>query len=134
MAKGEKTGGKDFQPGQSGNPKGRPRDPLDLHLVKSLNQGDFKLIIQRLLDMSPEELASHHGTSLEMVIKSGILKAIETGDLTKLQSSFDRLFGKVTEKLEVDARHEIVNQEQEEKKIQELIAKINAANTEPVSH
>ena len=75
MAKGKKTGGKDWEPGQSGNPGGRP--PKEQALTDLLKQKADKERLSALL--------------LEMAYK---------GDLQALKYVYDRIDGKPRETLE----------------------------------
>lgn len=55
MAVGKKTGGRDFKPGQSGNPNGRPPVPEDIKEARKLAKNEFARIMNRFLWMSLED-------------------------------------------------------------------------------
>ena len=57
MAKGEKTGGRDFPPGVSGNPAGRPPVSAELLTARLLTHAEVRRIANELLEKSKEELA-----------------------------------------------------------------------------
>lgn len=57
MAKGEKTGGRDFPPGVSGNPSGRPPLSPELLTARLLTHAEVRRIANELLEKSKEELA-----------------------------------------------------------------------------
>lgn len=87
-----------FKPGQSGNPKGRPRIRDNLRDVKLLSKTDMRRLMQKILDMTPEEIAelAHDKTvpALEMTMASIIHKALSSGDQAKLSFFLDRLQGR----------------------------------------
>lgn len=56
MAKGTKTGGRDFEPGVSGNPNGRPPLPADLKATRDLDQAEFERLARGLMRLSRREL------------------------------------------------------------------------------
>jgi hypothetical protein len=75
--------GRQFQPGQSGNPKGRPTErPLTASLREALNADDGKLI--------------------ETLAQVSIDKAL-SGDFRYFREIMDRVDGKVTDRLDVTA-------------------------------
>jgi hypothetical protein len=94
---------KNLKPFQKGNPggPGRPRNPPELMDLSLMTQGEFKLLMHRLINLRPEELSSFKGTILEMAVASIIQRAIKDGDPVRLQYFTDRLFGKVSDKLEI---------------------------------
>ena len=108
MASGRKTGGRDFLPGQSGNPAGRKKIRDDLKEIKLLNADESKRLVQRILDMTGkqiESLVTNPDTpALEVMVARVVCKAIEEGDPGRLNFLFDRTVGKVLEK----HKHEIV--------------------------
>lgn len=102
MARGKKTGGKNWQPGQSGNPAGGPGLPQDLRDTRKMTSADVTRILTMLMDLSPtERLAYQPKTTLEEIVLSLVGKAIEDGCTNRLNLLFDRIIGKVKDKLEV---------------------------------
>lgn len=103
MAKGRKTGGRDFQKGQKGGP-GRPPVPDDIKAARALNTVEFERIANQYLYLSPYEirlkLSDPSTTAIENAVGRIILQAITKGDQTRLQFFLDRLLGKVKEKHE----------------------------------
>lgn len=104
MAKGKKTGGKNFEPGWAGGP-GRPALPADLKEARALTRVDFERLINKFLFMGKSELekvkASNESTAIELLISSIVLKAANDGDHLRTDFLLNRLIGKVQEKLEV---------------------------------
>jgi hypothetical protein len=60
MAKGKKTGGKDFKPGQSGNPAGRAPLPPEVRALRTLNQIGFVRIANEMANKTVQELKRDH--------------------------------------------------------------------------
>lgn len=58
MAKGKKTGGKDFAAGVSGNPNGRPPVPEDIREARDLDQQEFDRVARMLMKKSKTELTA----------------------------------------------------------------------------
>jgi hypothetical protein len=105
MAKGFKTGGKDWEPGQSGNPLGRRPLPAAYKKIQKLSPHYVRMVISRLARMTKDELyeflQSSDGSSgpnmLEMMIGAIAVKAAADGDHSKLNFLLDRTIGKVVE-------------------------------------
>lgn len=104
MAKGGKTGGRDFQPGNKLG-KGRPPIPEDVREIRKISADTVKRLISRYVDMTAAELKvaaeSDETPMLEKMIASVIAKALDAGDYTRIDFLLNRLIGKVTEKVEV---------------------------------
>lgn len=101
--------GRDFKPGQSGNPKGRPKDPPELKAIKQMTRGEFSLLIHKLIGLKPEDLKDFKGTVLEMAMASAVQAAIKHGDFSKMQSFIERLFGKVPDVVNSTVETKTVN-------------------------
>lgn len=93
-----------FKPGQSGNPNGRPKLPEDLKKARRLNQIEVSRIINKFMNMSIEsinqELQDSESKALEAMIGKIIIEAHKFGDYSRVNFLFDRMIGKVTEKVE----------------------------------
>jgi hypothetical protein len=103
---GKPRGGR-FQPGQSGNPGGRPKIREELRDMKRLNQERFLLIVTEFLSKTKNELRravnDPDSSALEMMLASLMEKAIERGDPTRVNFLLDRTIGKVPDKIEAIA-------------------------------
>ncbi len=97
MAKGKKTGGRDFKPGQSGNPAGRP---------KGSGKKLFTDALRAALE-DPKKIQELIGAILEKALK---------GDIYAIREIVDRLEGKAEQsiKAEVDATFNFVIDKEEE--------------------
>lgn len=106
MAKGKKTGGRDFKPGVVTNPKGRTPLPPEVRQARR-NLGDFiksgmGASFQRFLSMSGEELEAwakeqeRHQTAtvMELYVAQILSKAMESGDMSILDKLMDRFLGR----------------------------------------
>lgn len=88
--KGKPENLKSWKPGQSGNPAGRKPG--------SINRST---IIKYWLEM-----AGNNGTVADDVALSLIKKA-KDGDVNAIREAFDSAYGKLTEKKEVEAKHDV---------------------------
>lgn len=101
MAKGFKTGGKNFKPGQSGNPKGCPKIPEEIKEARKLNKLKVEELLNKFLTWPIDELikfaSNKESPVLELLIARILLEGIKRGDQTRLEFLFQRLVGKVKE-------------------------------------
>ena len=103
MAKGKKTGGRDFKPG---DPRaGRAPLPPELKDAKRLTKGMFEAMANRFLWMTPGELQAAHDDpktpAIERLIISILAAGEADGDQARAEWFLNRLLGKVTDKVEV---------------------------------
>lgn len=98
---------KDFQfkPGQVGNPGGRPKLPEDIKEARKLNQNEVSRIINKYMNMEisaiKEDMNKPGTKALEAMIGKIISEAHKFGDYSRVNFLFDRMIGKVTEKMEI---------------------------------
>lgn len=95
-----------FKKGVSGNQSGRPKGLFTIDLLKK--------VIARHFDMTKEQvekvLNDSRSKSIDLIICSAILKAIENGDINKAEYLFMRSLGRVTEKVEIQHPEPVVIQ------------------------
>lgn len=95
MAKGKKTGGKNFQPGVVTNPNGRPPVPEDLRVARTLNKIELEKILNKYIHMSKEDInkvvSSTETSIFEAAIANVLMKAAYEGDQKRLDFILDRL-------------------------------------------
>ncbi len=98
MARGKKTGGKDFRPGVSGNPAGRPPLPEDIRAARKLNSLEFERIINELLYLTPQDLDARltlpSTTALEKLVGKIIQTALQDGAVCRVEFLLSRTIGR----------------------------------------
>lgn len=103
MARGHKTGGRDFEPG---NQAAKDRLPGDIKAARKLTKVEFERLVNKFiwLDAAGLKAAAEDAecTAFERMVGAIIVKAIEGGDSQRLEFLLNRLIGKVTEKLQVE--------------------------------
>jgi len=96
---------KQFKPGQSGNPGGRPKLPEDVKEARQLNRVEFERIVNRHLWMTKaqlqEAIKDPAAPLIETMVGTLIAKAIQAGDHIRLEFILCRLIGKVQERIEI---------------------------------
>lgn len=111
MARGKKTGGKDWKPGKAPKSPGRPESPPELKEARKLTRTAFEAIINRFIHMTRVELRearSDRGrTQLELIVIAVLEKAEGWGDTSRLNFVLDRLIGKVPDKVEMSGTLDI---------------------------
>lgn len=105
MAKGTKTGGRDFAPGVSGNPAGRPPAPPDVRAVRTLTQSEIERIANELLEKTRDELKAildDPRTPAKVAMFARLIKtATYSSDQKRLRFLLDRIVGQVDTKVPV---------------------------------
>lgn len=104
MAKGEKTGGRNFEDGKSGNPNGRPKLPADVKAVLNFNQVEFVRQSNEFLSMSVSDLdkviEDAQETVFRVILARTLKAGIESGDQKRLEFFLDRLIGKPIQQID----------------------------------
>lgn len=104
--------GKKYEPGESGNPAGRPRK-----WVSSLKEQGYKLseindALQVLMSMNESELEevkeNDKATGLEKAVAGAILNSIKKGSLYNIETLISRLWGKPKEMTEAKGTQKII--------------------------
>jgi single-stranded DNA-specific DHH superfamily exonuclease len=106
MAKGKKTGGKDFKPGESGNPKGRPALPGDVREARRLTRIEFEKTINRFLFMTLDQITEHLNdpatTALDQLVGRIVANAIRNGDHLRSEFLLSRTIGKAADAADLE--------------------------------
>jgi hypothetical protein len=105
MAKGKKTGGRDFKPGQVTNPKGGPGLPRDLKEARKLNQLELERVMNRFF-FSPRYVLKQvmddpEAPMIELIGASIIHESFAKACHYRLEFLLNRLIGKVQDRIEV---------------------------------
>jgi hypothetical protein len=132
MAKGKKTGGRNFVKGQVTNPNGRPPMPKEFLEIKDTKIDEFRSIIFKYMDMSPFQIKElmdkneviingeklSHLPAKELIVLKFVYKAMQDADINRLNLLLDRTIGKVVEK--VDVRAAVVSKPLHEQIVDEI--------------
>lgn len=104
MARGKKTGGRDFVKGHS---VGRPKMNPNVRHIKRLTQESFASEANRLLFATRSELKDiiddPKSTALTIMIGKTIKEAFRLGDVARLSVILDRLIGRPANPISLDA-------------------------------
>jgi hypothetical protein len=104
MAKGKKSGGRDFEKGTSGNPAGRTPVPEEVRKIRELTKAELTAIVHKYAGMTKAEITAatlNPDTPVgEMMVASIIARTIKDGDAYRWNQLMDRAVGKVKEKVE----------------------------------
>lgn len=105
MAKGKKTGGRNFEKGKSGNPNGRPRLSPEAKAIKKLTSDEYITLVGQFLNTDKKKLEDYlklqTTTVLEHMVGQIILNAIKTGGHVGLEALLQRVIGKVPDTVEL---------------------------------
>ena len=108
MAKGSKTGGRDFKKGEVNNPKGRPRLPAHVKEARKLNKVKFEEILQKYVTHNlkglKDALNDPDTPAIELAVVKILHESIKTGDQRRLEFILDRLIGKVKEEVKFEGQ------------------------------
>jgi hypothetical protein len=103
-----------WKPGESGNPKGRPKKPVLTMKVEGYKLAEINDTIQMMCSMTMEELKkvwdNPKSTILERTIASALRKSIEKGNLDSMETLMNRVYGKPNEKLDITSQGDKLEQ------------------------
>ena len=107
-------GAKPFEPGESGNPNGRPRKYVTLLKEQGYKLSEINDTIQVMMSMDMDELSDVYknpkATVLEKTIANAMNKSLQNGSLYSLDTLLTRVYGKPKEQMDIqqDTRIEVV--------------------------
>lgn len=105
MARGKKTGGRDFQKGGVSNPKGGGALSPQQRAIRKITLEHIEDVADIILDGNIQKLSELAKDPATSVLKVWIAKAaaegIRKGDLRALEAILDRVLGKPKEKHEI---------------------------------
>lgn len=100
MAKGFKTGGRNFKKGVVTNPNGCPGMPKDVREARKLTQNEFVKIACNLVMSTRDELfkvlSDPKSTALELMIAGIVMKAVTEQDHVRAEFLLNRIIGRVS--------------------------------------
>lgn len=106
MAKGKKTGGRNFAPGNKLG--GRPPTPPELKAARRLTKTAFEALINRHLWANDDELAATLEDpavpAVEKLLASILAEGIRVGDAGRMEWIAQRLIGKVKDVVELETK------------------------------
>lgn len=104
MAKGKKTGGKDFVPGKSGNINGRPSIPKELRDLKKYTAEELEELITTLFNATDAEIEEiirdPAAPRIKKLMAQVLEKSYESGNMSQVDMVLSRIIGKVREKVD----------------------------------
>ena len=107
-------GAKPFEPGESGNPNGRPRKYVTLLKEQGYKLSEINDTIQVMMSMNMEELNEVYknpkATIIEKTIANAMNKSLQKGSLYSLDTLLTRVYGKPKEQYDIqqDTKIEVV--------------------------
>lgn len=118
-----------FKPGQSGNPAGRPPNPIPDALKKLTKQSlrrTIRIIVKGNIDNVKAILKNPKSSALEVLVAASWLKAIERGDYSAAEHIIQRVIGKIPDRLVVESNNvnHNLSGEVNEKKVREALERI----------
>lgn len=97
MAVGKKTGGRDFSPGTTGNPTGRPKVPEDLKFAKIINKIEFERLLNKLFKLNASKVEATvidpEVPISEQIVAAFLVHAKKNASIYHLNFMLDRLIG-----------------------------------------
>jgi hypothetical protein len=105
MARGKKTGGRDFQKGQSGNPGGRPSIGTEL---KKIGAEEVRFLLTALLSAGETDIIKMESDTTQPMVRRIfariIANAFINGDMERFDKLLNRLCGKPKEEIDLKVR------------------------------
>ena len=101
---GKKYGGRDWKPGESGNPNGRPPLPPELRKARAYNRVYVQEKLTEMMELGVEDLQKivkdPKTKVIDAMVASVALYGIKKGDQARLNFLMERTIGKVPQPLE----------------------------------
>lgn len=108
MAKGKKTGGRSFKPGNKANPKGGGALSPKIRAIRKITNEHIEEVADVILDGNLDKLKGLLGNPDSSVLKVWLAKAaaegIRKGDIYPLDLILNRVIGKPKDKVEVTGK------------------------------
>ena len=97
-----------FKPGVSGNPKGRPLNPIQDALKKMTKQSlrrIIRAIVKGNIDYVASVAKSKTASALEVAVATSFVKAASRGDYAMIEHIVQRVVGKIPDEIVVRSRN-----------------------------
>lgn len=95
-----------FKPGVSGNPNGRPLNPIP-RALKELTVETYRKVIEAVcagnLDNLREMVKDPTISALQVGVAAAFIKALEAGDYATIERIAERIVGKIPDELKVSS-------------------------------
>lgn len=108
MAKGKKTGGKNFKPGVVTNPDGRPPLSPELKQMRTLTYDQVSEIASIVINGKRDELqqilVNPNATVLQQIMAKAAINALATGNMGTINAFLDRIVGKARQSIELTGK------------------------------
>lgn len=117
-----------FKPGQSGNPKGRPLNPVS-KILKEITKESLALILENILSGNIDNLIRVAKDTKSSAMEAGIAKCFVTaynkGDYNTMERIIERIVGKIPEEILVKSKNLNANiQALDETKMKAIMKKL----------
>jgi hypothetical protein len=100
-----------WEKGESGNPKGRPRKYVSLLKEQGYKLSEINDSIQAMMSMTIEELKAvwdnPQATVLEKTVAHAMRKSLEKGSLYSLETLLTRVYGKPKEQMDINTDNKV---------------------------
>lgn len=130
--KRKKTGGRDFKPGQSGNPKGRPKQSPELKAFLKMSKWELmeRLAKHIMSDQSQlyKEATNPETSAFDALVAKVLMMGIKDGNHRVMAEILDRFAGKVRQEIHVTSAKDLSDEELEEK-VKEVMGESTNSNT-----
>lgn len=98
---------KQFKPGQSGNPKGRPPLSPIQRALKNLTIESYREVIEAVctgnIDNLKQMVEDPKTSALQVGVARAFMKAIQAGDYAVIERIAERIVGKIPDELKVSS-------------------------------
>lgn len=113
-----------YKPGESGNPKGRPKNPIPDALKKMTKQSYRRIIriaVKGNVDALGEIIENEKSSVLEVAVAKCLVVAIQKGDYGTIEQIVQRIVGKIPDELNVNSKNITLTGKLDESKVKAVV-------------